>query len=95
MTVPTTDNRQMLAMNLAPNPATTQVQVMVEGLGENGGEIAVLDAQGRMVWQQSVLAQHPAVTLDVSGGEFAAGVYFVTLRAEGRLVTKRLIVAKL
>jgi len=75
---------------LSPNPATTEVQISIENLGETGGELTVMDAQGRLMWQSNV--QHPMshVALD----NFAAGVYFVTLRAEGKTATKRLLVAK-
>ena len=90
----TTDDGPQMAMNLSPNPAVTAVQIWVEHLGEKGGDLTVLDAQGRTLWQQSVAAQQPTVTLDVSGGEFAAGVYFVTLRSEGRTVAKRLVVCE-
>jgi len=84
-------------LRLWPNPAVTQVQISIENLGEKGGDLTVLDAQGRTVWQRrfgSETLTSEGVTLDVSGEKFAAGVYFVTLRAEGKMVTKRLIVQR-
>ncbi len=82
---------QMLAMNLAPNPATTEVQVMVEGLSENGGEITVLDAQGRVVWQQTNV-QHTRTSIDVS--TLPSGLYQVQLLTERGVVTKGLVVSR-
>ncbi len=84
-----------LNFKLSPNPATTEVQVWVSGLSENGGELTVLDVQGRVVWQQSVSAEQPTVTLNVLKEKFAADLYFVALRSEGKVVAKQLMVSKL
>jgi hypothetical protein len=40
-------------MTLAPNPATMQTMVSITGLGEKGGELTALNAQGRTLWQRS------------------------------------------
>ena len=88
-----------LSLNLAPNPATTEVQISMEGLGESGSGLTVFDAQGRTVWQRRVGSSEAltggALTLDVSVEKFAAGLYFVTLRSDGQVVTKRLVVQRL
>ena len=52
-----------IQMRLAPNPATTEVQILVEGVGESGGELTVLDAQGRTVWQQRFGSRFGSETL--------------------------------
>jgi len=95
--VRTTDNRQPITMTLAPNPATTEVTISVEGIvPEAGSEISVFDVQGRLVWQRTmeagVLPAHP-FTFSLS--DFSSGLYFVTLRSEGAVVTKRLVVNRL
>ncbi len=52
------------------------------------------------MWQQRLApealtgGQPLTVTLDVSGEKFAAGIYFVTLRSDGKSVTKRLVVQR-
>ncbi len=84
-------------MTLAPNPATTEVTISVEGIvPEAGSEISVFDVQGRLVWQRTmeagVLPAHP-FTFSLS--DFSSGLYFVTLRSEGAVVTKRLVVNRL
>jgi len=89
--IPTTDNKQLITMDLAPNPATAQTLISITGLGESSGVLTVFDLQGRAVWQQAVTGQQPNVTLDVSEKKFAAGVYFVTLRTASATVTKRLM----
>jgi hypothetical protein len=83
-----------LDLRLAPNPATTQVTVSMEGLDETGGELTVFDAAGRMVWQQQLTTTDSMVILDVSESKWAAGLYFVTLRSRDHVVTKRLTVSR-
>ncbi len=78
-------------MNLAPNPATIQVLVTVEGMSEKGGDLTLYDAQGRMVWQQSKIR---SPTSNINVADLPAGLYFVTLRSEGAAVTKRLVKAE-
>ena len=84
------------ALTLAPNPATEQTVVSIEGLGENGGELTVFDATGRTVWKQIVAAptsdnQQP-ITIHVS--DFAPGLYHVCLRTVSGVVTKGLVVSR-
>ena len=40
------------------------------------------------------MPERKTCVMDVSGEKFAEGLYFVTLRREGRTATKRLVVAK-
>ena len=82
-----------LDLRLSPNPAVSEVQIWIENLGDAGGQLTVLDARGRMVWQTSSVANGQLQTADVS--DFAAGLYFVTLSSEGQTVTKRLVVSRL
>jgi len=94
-----------LSLSLAPNPATMEVQISVEGSGisndqVSGGELTVLDAQGKLVWRQDLgnsTTQQPynPTTQQLSVANFPAGLYFVTLRAAGEVVTKRLVVSRL
>ena len=101
-------------LRLWPNPATTEVTISVEGWEMSNdqqgmsnvqvldGDLTVLDAQGRVAWQQrfgsltSGTTQQPnnPITYQLSVADFAAGLYFVTLRSEGRTVTKRLVVQR-
>ena len=85
-----------LSLTLAPNPATTQVLVTVEGitsetLTSTGSDLSVFDAQGRMVWQQSNLL---SPTANINVADLPSGLYFVSLRSAGTVVTKRLVVSR-
>jgi hypothetical protein len=80
-----------LAMRLAPNPATTEVQITLEGLRESGGQLTVFDAQGRVVWQQfNVLS--PTTSIHVY--DLPTGLYQVRLQTEQGVVTKPLVVSR-
>ena len=84
-----------LDLRLAPNPATNVVLITVDGLDEKEGILTVIDATGRLIWQQSVAAQQSTFLLNVLDQTFADGMYFVTLKVADKLITKRLIVSRL
>jgi hypothetical protein len=81
-----------MTMLLSPNPAITSVAVALEGLGDTGGELIVMDAQGKSVWQQ--VLTNTSVVEQISVSEFTAGIYFVMLRSDRGVVTKRLVVSR-
>jgi hypothetical protein len=81
-----------ITMRLSPNPAITSVAVALEGLGATGGELIVMDAQGKSVWQQ--VLTNTSVVEQISVSEFTAGIYFVMLRSDRGVVTKRLVVSR-
>lgn len=89
------DNSPLLTVGLAPNPATTEVLVTVKGLDHDGGQLWLHDAQGRMVWQQS-LSNSSMMTHQVSVADLPSGLYFLTLTPADRTkpVTQKLIVER-
>ena len=86
----TTDDGALIAMHLTPNPASTEVQVRIENLGETGGDLTVLDAQGRWILRQKVAAGQNQVAL--MSDRWSAGVYMVVLQADGKRTVQRLVV---
>lgn len=84
-----------LGLTIAPNPATSQVMLLLEGVGEQGGELTLFDPLGRMVWQQFLTGEQAQVSLDVSHSNFASGIYQVRVRTEDGIITKGLVVNKL
>jgi len=81
-------------LSLAPNPATTEVTIFSEKELEADGELTVLDAQGRLMWRQSVATGQQQWHLDLDS-RWQSGVYFATLRSGGQKTTKRLVVQRL
>jgi hypothetical protein len=84
-----------LGLTIAPNPASSQVMLFLEGVGEQGGELTLFDPLGRMVWQQRLTGMQTQVSLDVSNSNFSSGIYQVRLRTEDGMVTKGMVVNKL
>jgi large repetitive protein len=83
-----------LGLGLAPNPASERVLVAVAGIGEEGAELAVYDALGRMVWRQSLSAGTEHINIDLVEGVFAEGHYQVSLRTDSAVITKSLVVTR-
>jgi len=88
-----------LSLNLAPNPATTEVRVLIDHLGKRSGLLSVFDAQGRLMWQQAIegekdLPQTAQYAHNLQVDTYPSGLYFVTLYSEGTVVTKRLVVER-
>jgi hypothetical protein len=57
------------------------------------GHLTVVDVSGKLMWEKQRC--NLTSTQQLSVADFPAGVYFVTLRADGAVVTKRLVVSKL
>lgn len=81
----------VMTLSLAPNPAKETVRFVVSGLEENTGNLIVLDALGRIVWQQALQPDQIMGQFDVSG--WSAGVYQVCIRTNTQAITKALVVS--
>jgi len=84
-----------LDLQLSPNPAVVEIQISIEGLAEAGGELTVLDAQGRLMRRQWVDRGSLSYPLTLTLLDFAAGVYSATLCSKGEKVTKWFVVSRL
>ncbi|HMX41741.1 MAG TPA: HYR domain-containing protein, partial [Saprospiraceae bacterium] len=82
----------LLRMDIAPNPAVTQVTIALQGVAASGGELTMMDALGRQVWRQDVAPGDQSFLLDLSAGGLAQGVYFVVLRSGEQTLSKRLLI---
>jgi len=87
-----TSNFKLANFKLSPNPASTEVQILMESPLSESTELAVYDAQGRSMWKQTLPAASQTITLALA--DLPAGLYFVALRAEKAVVTKRLSVSR-
>ena len=82
------DELTAVDMTLAPNP-TGSYSALRFGAPSQGGEVTVLDAQGRAVERVTVAAGQTAVDIDASA--YAAGIYLVNYRGEEGTRTVRLV----
>lgn len=78
---------------LAPNPATDQVNLSLYGL-QGTALVSVIDQLGRTVWEQTIETEQTNLQIDLGADRFDSGLYLVTVRSDGSMVTKRLILTK-
>lgn len=73
-----------------PNPATQQTMVQYDlPSSQNEVELTISDMQGRVISNSKLPAPKHTFVLEV--GDFAAGIYFVTLKAGESFIIKKLI----
>ena len=76
-------------LSIYPNPAVNETFVTIENAGLN--EVMVYDIQGRLVSNQSVMANE-GEQMRLSTETLTSGVYFVTVRNESAVRTAKLVV---
>lgn len=81
------------AIELFPNPAGTEVNIQLNGL-KNNGTVTIFDQLGSAVWQQPVEEGMTALKVNLAGNAFVPGVYFVSLRLDNEVISRRLIVSE-
>lgn len=78
------ENKEEIAMTLAPNPAHSQVVLSVEGTAN----VNIYNVVGQLV--RTVGNVQNEAVIDVTN--FASGVYFITATQNGKSITQKLIV---
>ena len=77
---------------LQPNPAKHSVTIIITGLENSSALLTMMDIKGQTLFTEDVMASVTSVTkrLDLEG--YPSGVYFIKLRTDKKVVTKRLII---
>lgn len=78
------------AMRLAPNPATDQIHIAIDGLATAKAEIHIYDLAGKVIWNSEQLLTNGQVNIDLDN--IQAGLYLVRIAAEGQTFTQKLII---
>lgn len=84
-------NAEEFSVKLFPNPAVDFTQVHVSGISGKM-QISVFDYQGKQVHRSQVQVAEAGTDIRIPVAEWSAGVYFVSLEAEGKKVVRRLLV---
>lgn len=79
-----------LGVQVMPNPATEQVQILVKDAVGKYAEMEIRNSLGQMVWSNSRQLDGTPVVVNV--GTFGRGVYFVNMNVENNRVVKKLVV---
>ena len=90
-----THNLTIHNFNIMPNPSAGVFVLSFSEALTQDGQVSIHDALGRQVWQQKVTAQTRQLPVDLSGADFADGMYWVVLRTEAGTMSKKLILSKL
>lgn len=83
----------MFDFDLSPNPATDQVNLSLYGL-QGTALVSVVDQLGRTVWEQTIETEQTNLQINLGADRFDSGLYLVTVRSDGSMLTKRLILTK-
>jgi hypothetical protein len=83
-----------VSLQLAPNPAVSEVLLRWSGVTEAGGHLVLYDALGREVWRSPVRTESGVKTLDVQATGMAAGMYRVALQTKEGVVSRALMIAE-
>jgi len=75
--VSVTDNIAIRNVSLYPNPASSEIAI--EGVLAPYYEVSICDMNGRLIYQQNNISDK----VSISVADYASGVYFVTIKAEG------------
>ena len=76
---------------LEPNPAKESVTVIVNGLGNKPALLTLIDLKGEVVYSEVLEASGNQVTKQVDLSKYAAGIYFVKVKTDGKVVIKRMV----
>ena len=83
------NENELSSLSVYPNPAVNEAFVTLENTGSN--EISVYDIQGRLVSSQNIVAS-AGEQIRLSLENLNGGVYFVSVKSEGKISTAKLIV---
>jgi hypothetical protein len=84
----TTVNKDELSMEIYPNPFTTELTITVSGLsGHASAELKLVDFFGKELRSQKLTASQKMERSDLP-----AGMYFIELREQGRVLARKKIV---
>ncbi len=81
-------------MSLFPNPATSTVTILLEGLGVQPGTLTVSDQLGRIVLIEKLQPGQEVLDLDLAGRGINTGVYQLTLITDTQRLVRRLAVSR-
>ena len=72
---------KVLNVLVYPNPATTTVQVMLEGITNSPVQLTLYDAAGKLLQQQRTIATGSAQKLQVNIATLPAGIYQLKIQS--------------
>ncbi|RME07032.1 MAG: T9SS C-terminal target domain-containing protein, partial [Bacteroidetes bacterium] len=81
-------------LSLFPNPATSTVTILLEGLADQPGTLTITDQLGRAILMQKLDSGTEVIDLDLRANDMNNGVYQVAVTTESQLMIQRLVVRR-
>ncbi len=87
----TADQVVAVDMNVFPNPATDQVNVVLPTMDNVRGELTIVDMNGKALYRQVYDLDGQQVNLDLQAISLSGGVYQMVLQTDDQVITKRFV----
>ncbi len=88
------ENNQAIALDVFPNPTQGMVKLNIEADLFNTADLKVIDAMGKVVYEQGSIAVNGTYTTDIDLSDQTQGIYFVVVSGDDKQVTKKIFLKK-
>jgi hypothetical protein len=78
-----------IEMNIYPNPASHTIHISIDGNHDSEASISLSDLQGKILLHKKLDSYVHQINFDISS--YPPGLYIVTYRSEGKLISNKLI----
>src|SRR5690606_9538681 len=85
-----TESKLDSAVSLYPNPATNEVFIGISNKSFNNFDVTVVNSLGQILERKTNIENTAQTAVNVSN--YAAGIYFITIKAGENVTTKKLVV---
>jgi len=79
------------SLNVYPNPSDGKITINVDLNKRQNGSVEITDVLGRMVYEYK-FSEQIAASIEANLSSQAKGIYFVKLKTENDILTKRIVV---
>lgn len=86
-------NNQPAAFTIAPNPASSEALLMIDGKTTGNAQMIISDMAGRVIRQETLRLSNGVNAFSLNTASLPAGIYAVQVAAQGWKLGSRLVVA--
>lgn len=79
---------------LYPNPATDNLNIIINAKASNNGQVNILDITGKVLSSQDINLENGKNVINQNTNDLSSGIYFVQVKCNESFVTKKLVVIK-
>jgi hypothetical protein len=87
------NNSQPAVFSIAPNPASNQAMLLIDGKTSGPAQMLITDMAGRVVRHETISLQNGINAFSLNTANWPAGIYAVQVAAQGWTLGSRLVVA--